>query len=58
MIIGFGNLNGAVSSNIYRKKDGPRFILGHAVVLAYIALGLGSASIPIPFPALQKSLTN
>lgn len=39
MVIGFGNLNGAVSSNIYRAQDAPRYVLGHSVVLGYIALG-------------------
>jgi len=39
MVIGFGNLNGAVSSNIYRAKDKPRYVMGHGLVLAYIALG-------------------
>ncbi|KAL7417795.1 MFS general substrate transporter [Mrakia frigida] len=43
MVIGFGNLNGAVSSNVYRAKDKPRYIMGHGLVLAYIAIGfLGS----------------
>ena len=32
-VIGWGNLNGIVSSNIYRSQDKPRFIPGHAVVL-------------------------
>lgn len=34
-VIGWGNLNGVVSSNIYRAKDKPNYRLGHAVVLAY-----------------------
>lgn len=40
VVISFGNLNGAVSSNIYPSKNAPRFILGHAVVLAYIVIGI------------------
>lgn len=32
-VIGWGNLNGAVSSNIYRAKDKPRYKPGHAVCL-------------------------
>ncbi|EAU92674.2 hypothetical protein CC1G_01719 [Coprinopsis cinerea okayama7 len=40
MAIGFGNLNGAVTANIYRAKDRPWYRLGHAIVLGYIAFGL------------------
>ena len=39
-VIGWGNLNGVVSSNIYRGKDKPRYFLGHGVVLAYLTLFL------------------
>jgi len=39
MAIGFGNLNGAVASNVYRAKDAPWYRLGHGIVLAYIAIG-------------------
>lgn len=38
MAFGFGNLQGAVSSNVYRARDAPRYILGHAVQLGYIAI--------------------
>lgn len=34
-VIGWGNLNGVVSSNIYRAQDKPNYRLGHGVVLAY-----------------------
>jgi len=40
MAIGFGNINGAVTSNIYRANDRPFYRLGHGVVLAYIGVGL------------------
>lgn len=30
-VIGWGNLNGIVSSNIYQTPDAPRFVPGHAV---------------------------
>lgn len=40
MVISFGNINGAVSSNVYRAKDKPRYILGHGLVLMYIGLGI------------------
>ncbi|THV07658.1 MFS general substrate transporter [Dendrothele bispora CBS 962.96] len=39
MAIGFGNINGAVTANIYRSSDSPWFVMGHAIVLAYIAIG-------------------
>jgi len=42
-VIGWGNLNGVVSSNIYFR--GPRYREGHAVVLAYLALFLLGGSV-------------
>ncbi|XP_014555698.1 hypothetical protein COCVIDRAFT_101654 [Bipolaris victoriae FI3] len=44
-VIGWGNINGVVSSNIYRSKDKPRYFLGHGVVLAYLTLWLFFGSI-------------
>lgn len=44
-VIGWGNLNGVVSSNIYRSRDKPRFFLGHGVVLAYLTLFLFIGSV-------------
>lgn len=45
-VIGWGNLNGVVSSNIYRQQDRPRYLVGHGVVLAYLVafLLLGSVA--------------
>ncbi|THH33543.1 hypothetical protein EUX98_g636 [Antrodiella citrinella] len=43
MAIGWGNLNGAVSSNVYRAQDKPWYRLGHGIVLAYIAIGFLSS---------------
>ncbi|CAK5283159.1 unnamed protein product [Mycena citricolor] len=42
MVIGFGNINGAVSSNVYRAKDRPWYRLGHGdgLVLMYIVIGI------------------
>ncbi|PFH50245.1 hypothetical protein AMATHDRAFT_4153 [Amanita thiersii Skay4041] len=40
MTISFGNINGAVSSNVYRAPDRPWYPLGHGLVLMYIGLGL------------------
>ncbi len=48
-MIGWGNINGVVSSNIYRTQDKPRFKLGHGVVLAYLALWLFIGSIVTRF---------
>jgi MFS family permease len=35
IVVGWGNLNGVVSSNIYITSEAPRFWTGHGVVLAY-----------------------
>lgn len=45
MLISFGNLNGAVSSNVYRASDKPWYTLGHGMVLMYIGLGMISSII-------------
>ncbi|KAL0060590.1 hypothetical protein AAF712_012593 [Marasmius tenuissimus] len=45
MVISFGNINGAVSSNVYRQKDAPRYVLGHGLVLMYIGIGLITSTI-------------
>ena len=39
-VIGFGNLNGVVSSNIYQRSDRPLYRRGHSVVFAYLLLFL------------------
>src|SRR5690348_16882368 len=44
-IIGWGNLNGIVASNIYRQHDAPRFLPGHAVAIAYEGLFLFGGSL-------------
>ena len=41
-VIGWGNLNGIVSSNIYYKK--PKFTVGHATVMAYMIVCLFGGS--------------
>ncbi|KAF8624703.1 hypothetical protein AX17_007034 [Amanita inopinata Kibby_2008] len=38
--IGIGNFSGAIASNIYRSQDSPRFIIGHAVEMMFVAIGL------------------
>ncbi|KAK6002901.1 hypothetical protein QM012_001651 [Aureobasidium pullulans] len=45
IVIGWGNLQGVVSSNIYRAKDKPKYYLGHGVVLAYLTLFLFCGSL-------------
>ncbi|VDB99750.1 unnamed protein product [Peniophora sp. CBMAI 1063] len=39
LAFGFGNLQGAVTSNVYRAQDEPRYILGHGIALAYLSIG-------------------
>lgn len=38
--IGIGNFSGAIAANIYRLKDSPRFVLGHALELMFLGIGL------------------
>lgn len=45
IVIGWGNLNGIVSSNIYRQADAPRFYPGHGTVLGYLTVFLFGGSI-------------
>ncbi len=45
IIIMWNNLNGVVSSNVYRARDAPNFRLGHAVLLAYISCFLLGGSL-------------
>lgn len=44
IVIGWGNLNGVMSSNIYQVRDKPLYRKGHAVVLAYLLLFLTGGS--------------
>lgn len=52
-VIGWGNLNGVMSSNIYRAKDKPNYRIGHGVVLAYMVLFLLGGSLATHF-ALER----
>lgn len=54
-IIGWGNLNGVVSSNIYRARDAPRFFVGHGVVLAYLVLWLFGGSVVTRFLLVREN---
>ncbi|KAJ5594770.1 Major facilitator superfamily domain general substrate transporter [Penicillium hispanicum] len=40
VFIGLGNLAGAMASNFYRAQDAPRYILGHALELAFVVVGM------------------
>ncbi|KIM90410.1 hypothetical protein PILCRDRAFT_812146 [Piloderma croceum F 1598] len=40
MVISLGNINGAVSSNVYRARDQPWYRLGHGLVLMYVGIGI------------------
>ncbi|KAH7915264.1 major facilitator superfamily domain-containing protein [Hygrophoropsis aurantiaca] len=45
MVISWGNIQGAISSNVYRANQTPWYPLGHGLVLMYIAFGLVSTAI-------------
>ncbi|RYP57974.1 hypothetical protein DL770_010536 [Monosporascus sp. CRB-9-2] len=45
MIVGWGNLNGVVSSNIYLRGEKPRYWTGHGIVLGYQVVCLLGGSI-------------
>lgn len=45
LLIGLGNFGGSFGSNIFRSQDGPHFILGHAICLGFVGLGLISTCI-------------
>jgi MFS family permease len=45
IVIGWGNLNGVVSSNIYPTKDAPNFRPGHGTVLGYLVVFLFGGSV-------------
>ncbi|KAK0659388.1 putative transporter [Lasiodiplodia hormozganensis] len=43
--IGVGALAGAMASNFYRERDKPRYVLGHALELAFIMAGATAAAV-------------
>ncbi|KAK7438662.1 major facilitator superfamily transporter [Colletotrichum acutatum] len=43
----FADFEKAMASNFYRQKDGPRYILGHALELGFISVGIIAALILI-----------
>ncbi|CAI4216096.1 unnamed protein product [Parascedosporium putredinis] len=53
MTIGWGNLTGVVSSNIY--FSGPKFVEGHAVVLGFLTVFLfGGSAVMLAALAFEK----
>lgn len=44
IVISWGNIQGAVSSNIYPKRTAPHYIMGHSILLGYLALGVVSSA--------------
>ncbi|ROT34488.1 MFS general substrate transporter [Sodiomyces alkalinus F11] len=55
MVVGWGNLNGVVSSNIFLDRENPRYWTGHSVVLAYLVVFLFGGSI---FMHIALRITN
>lgn len=52
-VIGWGNIQGCITSNIYRGEDRPRFYPGHATVLAYLVIFLLGGSV-LQYTLLRK----
>lgn len=48
-VIGWGNINGIVSSNIYIAKEKPEYKTGHGVVLGYLVVFLFGFSVVTHF---------
>lgn len=44
-IVSFGNINGAATTNVYRRQDSPHYTLGHGIIILYLALGFVSTAI-------------
>ncbi|CZT20660.1 related to putative tartrate transporter [Ramularia collo-cygni] len=40
ILVSFAAMGGAMASNFYRKTDAPEFILGHALNIGFVCLGL------------------
>ncbi|CAL1715339.1 unnamed protein product [Somion occarium] len=45
--IGIGNLAGAIASNTYRSQDAPRYIIGHAIALMFVGIGLTAVPLAV-----------
>jgi hypothetical protein len=44
-VVAWGNINGIMSSNVYRSQDAPYYTLGNSMALGYISIGLLLGSI-------------
>jgi hypothetical protein len=53
LVIGWGNLNGIVSSNIYYQS--PKFTVGHAVVMAYMIVCLLGGSVVLELLLMREN---
>jgi MFS family permease len=49
VVVGWGNLNGVVSSNIYLPKEKPHYRTGHGIVLAYMFVFLFGGTVFMHF---------
>ncbi|KAL5513328.1 hypothetical protein ACEPAH_3727 [Sanghuangporus vaninii] len=56
MVISFGNINGAVSSNVYRARDQPWYTLGHGIILMYIGMGFCAAVVMMLYLRRENEL--
>lgn len=54
-MIGWGNLNGIMASNVYRDSDSPTFRPGHGVILAYLILFLLGGSVFTHFMLIAEN---
>ena len=45
LVFSLGNAGGIVSSQVYRDKDKPRFVLGHATAVGFAVLNFCMATI-------------
>jgi len=52
--IGIGNFSTAISANVYRGIDAPRYVLGHAIELMFVGIGL----IAVPITVLLYKKVN
>lgn len=39
VIISWGNINGAATSQVYLSREAPRYFTGHGVIIAYLGIG-------------------
>lgn len=49
IVVGWGNMNGVVSSNIYMSQEKPKYTTGHATVLSYMFVCLFGGTVAMHF---------